>query len=84
MKVCVSSATSIITIFDLHRRSFGDGHCVLSLAYTVYMAASIFLLEFEAMGAEAGTLSLHRLQYCIQALERVVTSSPGEHSYLKT
>jgi len=33
---CIASATSIIAIFDLFCKCFGDGHVVLSLSYSVY------------------------------------------------
>ncbi|KAJ9231370.1 transcriptional regulator family: Fungal Specific TF [Paecilomyces variotii] len=72
---CMSSATTILSLFDLYRRTFGDGHVVLSLAYSVYTAASIFLLEIQALKLAApGTLD--KLKYCIIALERVKVSNP--------
>lgn len=74
---CMSSATTILSLFDLYRRTFGDSHVVLSLAYSVYTAASIFLLEIQALKLAApGTLD--KLKYCIIALERVKVSNPGE------
>lgn len=72
---CMSSATTILSLFDLYRRTFGDGHVVLSLAYSVYTAASIFLLEIQALKyAAPGTLD--KLKYCIFALERVKVANP--------
>ncbi|KAL1872866.1 hypothetical protein Plec18167_006516 [Paecilomyces lecythidis] len=72
---CMSSATTILSLFDLYRRTFGDSHVVLSLAYSVYTAASIFLLEIQALKLAApGTLD--KLKYCIIALERVKVSNP--------
>ncbi|CAI7671782.1 unnamed protein product [Penicillium manginii] len=72
---CMSSATSILSLFDLYRRTFGDNHVVLSLAYSIYTAASIFLLEIQALKyAAPGTLD--KLKFCIFALERVKLSNP--------
>ncbi|KAF5855977.1 hypothetical protein ETB97_008134 [Aspergillus alliaceus] len=72
---CMTSATAILSLFDLYRRTFGDSHVVLSLAYGVYTAASIFLLEIQALKyAAPGTLD--RLKFCIFALERVKVSNP--------
>lgn len=74
---CMSSATTILSLFDLYRRTFGDGHVVLSLAYSVYTAASIFLLEIQALKyAAPGTLD--KLKYCVFALERVKVANPGK------
>ncbi|USP76410.1 SwnK [Curvularia clavata] len=61
---CVSSATSIIALFDLYKHTFGEGHIILSLAYSVYTAASIFLLELKAIGHSAPN-TLERLNFCI-------------------
>ncbi|KAL5338535.1 fungal-specific transcription factor domain-containing protein [Aspergillus crustosus] len=72
---CMTSATAILSIFGLYRRTFGDRHIVLSVAYSVYTAASIFLLEIQALKyAAPGTLD--KLKICIFALERVRISSP--------
>ncbi|PYH92540.1 C6 transcription factor [Aspergillus ellipticus CBS 707.79] len=72
---CMTSATTILSLFDLYRRTFGDSHVVLSLAYSVYTAASIFLLEIQALKyAASGTLD--KLKYCVYALERVKGSNP--------
>ena len=72
----MTSATAILSIFDLYRRTFGDSHVVLSVAYSIYTAASIFLLEIQALKyAAAGTLD--KLKFCIYALERIKVSSPG-------
>lgn len=60
----------------MYRRTFGDSHIVLSIAYSVYTAASIFLLEIQALKyAAQGTLE--KLKICIFALEGVRVSSPG-------
>ncbi|KAJ5359327.1 uncharacterized protein N7496_011740 [Penicillium cataractarum] len=72
---CMASATSILSLFDLYRRTFGDNHVVLSLAYSIYTAASIFLLEIQALKyAAPGTLD--KLKFCIFALERIKGSNP--------
>ncbi|KAJ6120954.1 hypothetical protein N7523_005234 [Penicillium sp. IBT 18751x] len=72
---CMASATTILSLFDLYRRTFGDNHVVLSLAYSIYTAASIFLLEIQALKyAAPGTLD--KLKFCILALERVKLSNP--------
>jgi len=73
---CMSSATSIIALFDLYKRTFGDGHVVLSLAYSVYTAASIFLLEIQALGHVAPS-TLERLSFCVGALDRLRVTNPG-------
>lgn len=73
---CITSATSIIALYDLYRRTFGDAHVVLSIAYSLYTASSIFLLEIQALKyAEPGTM--HKLKYCIIAMENAKTASPG-------
>lgn len=46
---CVTSATSIIIIFDIFCRTFGSNYSVLSVSYYVYIAASIFLLQVQAI-----------------------------------
>ncbi|KAL7791740.1 fungal-specific transcription factor domain-containing protein [Trichoderma afarasin] len=71
---CVTSATAIIAIFDLFCRTFTMNYCVLSLAYSVYIASSIFLLQVQA--APDDGQALERLNYCIEALKQVRTFSP--------
>lgn len=73
---CVTAATSIIAIFDLFCRTFSMNYCVLSLAYSVYIAASIFLLQVQA--APDDEQALRRLDYCIKSLEQVKIMSPGK------
>jgi hypothetical protein len=73
---CISSATSIVALFELYNRTFGEGHVVLALAYSVYTAASIFLLEIQAVG-HAAPNTLERLSLCVQTLERLRKTSPG-------
>ncbi|KAK2813791.1 hypothetical protein FQN50_000191 [Emmonsiellopsis sp. PD_5] len=72
---CITSATSIIALFDLYRRTFGDAHVVLSLAYSIYTAASIFLLEMQAL-KYASPSTLDKLRFCIVALNRVKAANP--------
>lgn len=84
---CVSSATSIIAIFDLFCKSFGIYRSVLSLSYSVYIASSIFLLQVQAAaGMSNGMLSeeeqqqqqpaLRKLDFCIRALSRLKDINP--------
>lgn len=73
---CVTSATAIIAIFDLFCRTFTMNYCVLSLAYSVYIASSIFLLQVQA--APDDGQALERLNYCIESLKQVRTFSPGK------
>ena len=77
---CISSATAIITIFDLFRRTFGEDYCVLSLSYSVYTAASIFLLQIQA-SAYQDDQTLRRLQFCTGVLERVKVFNPGTEAF---
>lgn len=73
---CISSATSIITIYDLFCRSFGYEYTVLSLSYSLYTAASIFLLQMQA-ASQPDAQALTRLSFCINSLKRLCTSNPG-------
>ncbi|KAG6145271.1 hypothetical protein E4U28_001698 [Claviceps purpurea] len=70
----VTSATSIIAIFDLFCRTFTMNFCLLSLAYCVYIASSIFLLQVQA--APDDHQALRKLDYCIQCLQQVRQISP--------
>ncbi|OAQ62965.2 C6 transcription factor [Pochonia chlamydosporia 170] len=70
----VTSATSIIAIFDLFCRTFTMNYCVLSLAYCVYIASSIFLLQVQA--APDDQQAMRKLTYCIQCLQQVRQISP--------
>ncbi|KAL4809282.1 fungal-specific transcription factor domain-containing protein [Aspergillus unguis] len=72
---CMTSATAILSIFGMYRHTFGDNHIVLSVAYSVYTAASILLLEIQALKyAAQGTLE--KLNICLLALDGFRTSSP--------
>ncbi|PSR85877.1 fungal-specific transcription factor domain-domain-containing protein [Coniella lustricola] len=83
---CVSSATSIIAIFDLFCRSFGIYRSVLSLSYSVYIASSIFLLQLQAAAGISGILTeeeqqqqqpaIRKLDFCIRALSRLKDINP--------
>lgn len=83
---CVSSATSIIAIFDLFCKSFDIYRSVLSLSYSVYIASSIFLLQVQAAAGTAGMLNeeqqqqqqpaLRKLDFCIRALSRLKDINP--------
>jgi hypothetical protein len=73
---CISSAISIITIYDLFCRSFGYEYTVLSLSYALYTALSIFLLQIQA-ASRPNTEALTRLRFCIKALERLSSLNPG-------
>ncbi|KAI5306930.1 hypothetical protein KEM56_006393 [Ascosphaera pollenicola] len=72
---CITSATSIIGLYDLYRKTFGDAHVVLSLAYSIYTASSIFLLHIQAL-KYALAPTLDRLRYCVYALERIKGANP--------
>ncbi|KAG6049794.1 hypothetical protein E4U17_006718 [Claviceps sp. LM77 group G4] len=70
----VTSATSIIAIFDLFCRTFTMNFCLLSLAYCVYIASSMFLLQVQA--APDDHQALRKLDYCVQCLQQVRQISP--------
>ncbi|KAL3462524.1 fungal-specific transcription factor domain-containing protein [Aspergillus heterothallicus] len=72
---CISSAISIITIYDLFCRSFGYEYTVLSLSYSLYTALSIFLLQIQA-ASRPNAQALTRLRFCINALERLSSLNP--------
>lgn len=73
---CVTSATAIIATFDLFCRSFSANYCVLSISYSVYIAASIFLLQVQA--APDDQQALRKLDFCIQNLDQVKLINPSE------
>ena len=73
---CVSSATSIVAIFDLFCQTFDERFCTLSLAYSVYIASSIFLLQVQATKSDMQALS--RLEYCVKILIRASKINPGK------
>jgi hypothetical protein len=72
---CVTSATAIIAMFDLFCRTFGLDHCVLPIVYSVYISASIFLMQVQA--APEDQSALRRLEFSIQALNQVEVLSPS-------
>lgn len=75
LKECIASATSILAIYDLFCKTFGNDRVILSLVYSVYTAASIFLLQVQA-ATNPDEQALRRLTFCIAALERVKSSTP--------
>lgn len=74
---CVTSGTAIIAIFDLFCRTFTINHCVLSLSYSVYIAATIFLLQVQA--APEDQQALRKLNFCIHALHQAKFVNPGTY-----
>lgn len=72
---CVTSATSIIAIFNLFCKTFSTNYCVLSLSYSVYIAATIYLLQVQAFPSDQQ--ALQRLDYCIRGLNEVKKYSPS-------
>ncbi|KAH8586683.1 fungal-specific transcription factor domain-containing protein [Bisporella sp. PMI_857] len=72
---CISSAMSIIAIFDLFCRTFGHNYCVLSLSYSLYTAASIFLLQVQA-AKHLNEQDLRRLEFCVIGLNKVKQANP--------
>lgn len=74
-KECLSSASAIVAIFDLFCRTFSYSRVVLSLAYSVYTAASIYLLQIQASPTREEH-TLESMRFCVQALDRVKASSP--------
>jgi len=81
LEQCVTSAVAISAVFDLFVRTFGYGHCILSLSYSVYIAVSIFLLQVQAH--EGGHEALRRLLFCVDCLEQVKVVNPVISSALK-
>ncbi|KAF9767015.1 hypothetical protein IL306_000478 [Fusarium sp. DS 682] len=71
---CVTSATSIIAIFDLFCRTFTINHCVLSLSYSVYIAATIFLLQVQATPEDQQ--AVRKLSFCVRALHQAKNVNP--------
>ena len=63
-------------IFSFFTRSFGDGHVITSQAYTVYIAASVFLLQVQAT-KDFACQAMENLRYCVDALERIKKTSLG-------
>ncbi|KAK5075715.1 hypothetical protein LTR70_008357 [Exophiala xenobiotica] len=74
-KECLGSASAIIAISDVFCRTFGYSRVVLSLAYSIYTAASIFLLQIQASSYRED-YTLESMRFCVQALDRVKESSP--------
>ena len=75
LKECIKSATSIVAIYDLFCRTFSNRRVVLALAYSLYTAASIFLLQIQA-STTPDERALKRMMFCTSALENVKSSTP--------
>ncbi|KAH6693544.1 fungal-specific transcription factor [Plectosphaerella plurivora] len=78
---CITSATSIISIFDLFCRTFGIRYCVLSISYSVYIATSIFLLQVQSNPEDSQ--AMRRLEYCVRTLAQVQRINPVISSALE-
>ena len=74
MTVCLSSATAINVIIDLFCRSFGNHLCTMSLSYSLYTAASVFLLRTEKSN---GVNEIAGLQRCVDVLDEVSAVHAG-------
>ncbi|CAK7237940.1 hypothetical protein SBRCBS47491_010214 [Sporothrix bragantina] len=74
---CVASATAIVCIYDLFCRTFHDeASCVLSLNYSVYIAASVFLLQVQALASNSNEQAIRCLEFCIRVLQRARLVNP--------
>ncbi|KAM3509885.1 hypothetical protein MY10362_000328 [Beauveria mimosiformis] len=71
---CVTSATATIAIFDLFARTYSIKYCALSISYSMYIAASVFLLQVQAMPSDSQ--AIRRLDYCLHMLHRVMVFNP--------
>jgi hypothetical protein len=76
LRQCLEAANSTLVIFSFFTRSFGDGHVITSQAYTVYIAASVFLLQVQAT-KDFASQAMENLRYCVDALERIKKTSQG-------
>lgn len=77
LDICVSSASAIRLICDLFRRSFGSGHCTMALSYSLYTAASTFLMQIQRQ--DDFTLGrLEELQNCVLTLQEISAVNPGK------
>lgn len=74
-KECLGSASAIVTIFNLFCQAFGYSRVVLSLAYSLYTAASIYLLQIQASSSRE-EYTLQSMRFCVQALDKVKGSNP--------
>ncbi|GAB7334619.1 hypothetical protein MBLNU13_g06585t2 [Cladosporium sp. NU13] len=74
LRQCLEAANSTLVIFNFFTRSFGDGHVITSQAYTVYIAASVFLLQVQAT-KDFASQAMENLRYCVDALERIKMTS---------
>ena len=81
MSICLSSASSICVILGLFCRSFGSGRCTMALAYSIYTAALVFLLQLESRVPidDEGQKSL---EYCLRTLQDISNIHAGEPSII--
>lgn len=77
LRQCLESANAILIIFIFFTKSFGHGHIITSQAYSVYIAASVFLLQVQAT-KDFTSQAMESLKFCVDSLERIKTTSPGE------
>jgi hypothetical protein len=73
---CLTSASAITIIFELFSTTFGHGYSIMALSYSLYMAASIFLLQVQAVKPSDPRM-VERLRFCINSLESVSTVNAG-------
>ena len=73
---CLSSASAITIIFGSFSLTYGHGYSIMTLSYSIYVAASIFLLQIRATQPPEPKM-VERLQFCIEALESVSSVNAG-------
>lgn len=70
----------MIAVFRLYTHSFGENFCTLSLHYSMYIAASVFLLQAQAMPNDQP--AKRKLEFCIEVLTRARQVNIGmSHSH---
>jgi hypothetical protein len=62
-------------MFNLFCKTFNTNYCELSLSYSVYIAATIYLLQVQAFPNDQQ--ALQRLDYCIRRLNEVKQYNPS-------
>lgn len=70
---CVTAALSCVAIFDLNCKTFGTSHTILTLAYSIYIASTVLLLQVQATPHDP--LAVHRVTYCIRRLDQIKARS---------
>lgn len=80
MSICLDSASAICVILNLFFRTFGDGHCTMALAYSIYTAALVFLLRLESPNPIEGA-SQKGLEYCMRTLEDISAVHAGKSGF---